>query len=220
MLDSLNLIDLSHTLSENSPTWNGSCGFKSEIKLDYDKGLRVQKFHLHAGVSTHMDAPAHFYKDGKCCHELDIKDCIVPLYVIKLPITTLSSFVTLAHVEPYIEEHGSPIPGSFIAFETGWGEKFSDPNNYRADLKFPGIEAIAVEYLLQFEIAGIGIDTLSPDGSDMTFPIHHMILGRGKFILENLANLNLLPVTGSYLIALPLKIENATECPVRAVAFY
>ena len=103
MLDTLNLIDLSHTLSENSPTWNGSCGFKSEIKLDYDKGLRVQKFYLHAGVSTHMDAPAHFYKDGKCIHELDIKDCIIPLYVIKAPITTPESFVTLAHVEPYIE---------------------------------------------------------------------------------------------------------------------
>ena len=29
------LIDLTHTLSEKTPSWNGGCGFNHDIKLDY-----------------------------------------------------------------------------------------------------------------------------------------------------------------------------------------
>lgn len=42
------LIDLTHTLTPDIPSWNGSCGFSHEIKLDYkdcstDVKFRVQQ---------------------------------------------------------------------------------------------------------------------------------------------------------------------------------
>jgi len=36
--------------------------------------------------------------------------------------------------------------------------------------------------------------------------------------IENLTNLNLLPATGAFLFALPMKIEGGSGGPVRAVA--
>jgi kynurenine formamidase len=220
MFSSLKIVDLSHEISPKVPTWTGSCGFKADIKMDYNEGLRVHKLHLHAGISTHMDAPSHFFRDGTTLANLDLTKCIVPLYVISKKISSLSSFITEEDVIEFIEKNGEPEEGSFIAFHTGWDSKFSEPDLYRANLEFPGIRKEAIEYLLDYQIVGIGIDTLSPDGSDPHHPVHHLVLGEGLYIIENLNHLGQLPISGAYLIALPLKIEDGTECPIRAIAFY
>lgn len=219
MFSSLKLVDLSHELSCDTPTWTGGCGFQSEIKMDYSDGLRVQKLHMHAGIGTHMDAPSHFCKEGKSLAELEITKFIIPLYVIKKECTE-GEFIDLEVVEDFLEEHGPLEPGSFVAFCTGWSKKFSDKHAYRADLKFPGVTKLAVERLLDEEICGIGIDTLSPDGSDPSHPVHHLVLPLGLYIIENLNQLEELPACGAYLIALPLKIKGGTEGPIRAIAFY
>jgi len=44
-----------------------------------------------------------------------------------------------------------------------------------------------------------------------------MGIPEGKYILENLTNLDQLPPNGASLIALPLKIEGGAESPIRAV---
>ena len=81
------IIDLTHTLSSNIPTWNGSCGFEHKITVDYDDcttdvKFRVQKLAMHAGIGTHMDAPAHCIKDGATIDKLSIQDFLSPLVVI------------------------------------------------------------------------------------------------------------------------------------------
>ena len=65
---------------------------------------------------------------------------------------------------------------------------------------------------------GIGIDTLSPDGSHMGFPVHKIILGAGLYILENLCRLDKLPAIGAKIMALPMKIKNGSEAPARVIA--
>ncbi len=58
---------------------------------------------------------------------------------------------------------------------------------------------------------GIGIDTLSADyGISTDFAVHHTINGSGKYILENVANLDRLPTTGATLIIAPIKIEGGS----------
>lgn len=58
------IIDLTHTLDEQIPSWSGGCRFNIEVKLDYsdcrqNEEFRVQQFKMHAWIGTHMDAPAH-----------------------------------------------------------------------------------------------------------------------------------------------------------------
>ncbi|NDB86160.1 MAG: cyclase family protein [Alphaproteobacteria bacterium] len=220
MFSSFQLVDLSQEIHPLVPTWTGSCGFKSEIKMDYDEGLRVQKLHLHAGLSTHMDAPSHFFQNKETLSDLDLKNFIVPIYVIKKKIETLNTFIEAEDVLKFLEEHEEPEENSFIAFHTGWDKKFSDPEAYRANLQFPGVCVEAIDLLMEYHPVGIGIDTLSPDGSNPHHPIHHLVLSKGLYIIENLNQLDLLPVKGAFLIGLPLKIKGGTEGPIRAVAFF
>jgi kynurenine formamidase len=87
-------------------------------------------------------------------------------------------------------------------------------------LHFPGISVEAARFLLkERQVRGIGIDTLSCDpGNSTTFDAHHAVLGAGKVNLENLANLDQVPVRGAWLFAAPLPIKNGTGAPARVFA--
>src|SRR5262249_52760821 len=109
------------------------------------------------------------------------------------------------------------------AANTGWHKRWDKPSEYRNSdnngiMHFPGFAPSTIEFLLERNVSGIGIDTLSPDGSNLDFPVHHLLLGAGKFIIENLTNLDELSPIGGYIIALPPKIKDATEANLRVVA--
>lgn len=71
--------------------------------------------------------------------------------------------------------------------------------------------------LVARNVAGIGIDTLSPDVSVSGFPVHKTILGADKYIAENIANLEKMPAIGAYVLTLPIKGLGLTGAPVRMV---
>ena len=65
----------------------------------------------------------------------------------------------------------------------------------------------------------LGIDTASIDyGRSQDFIAHRIGAAQGVSNLENLTNLEQLPATGAYVMALPMKIEGGSGGPVRAVA--
>jgi len=87
-------------------------------------------------------------------------------------------------------------------------------------MHFPVFSLEAVKFLNEKrEIAGIGIDTLSPE-TNLAFPIHCYILGKGKYIVENLTNLGRMPEFGGLVTVLPLKIADLTESPVRVYGLH
>ena len=45
-----------------------------------------------------------------------------------------------------------------------------------------------------------------------------MLFKEKKYIIENIANGDLLPPKGAYVMALPLKIQNGGESPARVIA--
>lgn len=224
MLSNVKLIDLTHVLDGSVPTWNGSCGFHHEVKMDYDQGVRVLAYKMHAGVGTHMDAPSHFCKEGKHIADIPIEQLIVPLNVIDMQSRAHPDFLLSAEdVLAFEKSHGKIQAGSAVVLNTGWSKRWGDIQAFRnvdaaGKMHFPGFSEEAAILLVKRSVAGIGIDTLSPDGINPHFPVHQHILGAGKYILENLTNLEKLPATGAFLIALPLKIREGTESAVRAVA--
>ena len=57
-------VDLTHTISSETPTWEGDCGFNHDITSDYNScttrvQFRVQKIDMRSKTSNHIDAPAH-----------------------------------------------------------------------------------------------------------------------------------------------------------------
>lgn len=201
-----NYIDLSHTLVEGIPSWDCDCGFKYSLLSDDE--FRTHSISMKAGVGTHMDAPAHCILDGNTIDALLLDDLIAPCIVIDV-----SQGQT---IESFEKTHGKISKGSFVLIRTGWDRYWHDPVKYQNN--FPTVSKEEAELLLARDIAGLGVDTLSPDGRESDFPVHKILLGAGKILIENVANLDQLPPIGSTLFALPLKIKAGTESPLRLIA--
>lgn len=186
--------------------------------------FRVQQVKMHAGVGTHMDAPCHLIPGGLSIADLPLEQFIAPACVIDVSTKANADYeISMEDVKAYEKTYGPILKGSLIIGYTGWSRFWSDSDSYRnvdkeGRMHFPTFSAKAVEYLLKREIAGVAIDTLSPDCSDITYPVHQLMLGAGKYIIENIANCEKMPPSGSYVIALPLRVEEGSEAPVRIIA--
>lgn len=217
------LVDLTHPLSPEVPTWDGSCGFELIINTDYKDGTppdlyRAQSIKCGAGVGTHMDAPAHFVEGGRTIDQLTLEELIVDCVVIDVSSDASGSYVIMPRVvEKFEKEYGEIKPNNLIIFYTGWDKHWGDREKYNNNHKFPSIDPSTAEVLLKRNIVGLGIDTLSADTGVNGFPVHHIILGAGKYLVENIANAKGLPPTGAKCLVLPINIKNGTEAPIRLI---
>jgi len=217
-------IDLTQTLNEAIPTWTGTCGFESKVIKEYDSS-RVMSYAFHvSSAGTHMDAPSHFIQGAADIDKIPLEKLIVPLCVIDVTKEARSDFfISEEHILQFEKAHGKIPPNSFFAAHTGWDRYWSDIDKYRGSdeegkVHCPGFSIESGQLLLERGIVGIGIDTLSPDGSNREYPIHFAVLGAGKYLVENLTHLGEVPPIGAYVALLPIKIEGGPEAPIRAVA--
>ena len=217
------IIDLTHPLTPEIPTWSGSCGFCLEIKKDYDRQFRVHQMKMHAGAGTHMDAPSHRFQGGASIADIPLEQLIVPLCILDVRDRMEPDYaISVDDLEKYEREFGSVPENALVIGHTGWNQFWSNPTAYRnvdsqGQMHFPAFSSSLAQKLLQRNIAGIAIDTLSPDCLDQTFPVHQLILGANKYIIENVADCSKMPPQGGYAIALPLRADKATESPIRLI---
>lgn len=224
------LIDLTHFLGPSVPTWSGGCGFCLETKLDYpEASLRVQAVRSHAGVGTHVDAPSHFFPEGKNVGEIPLDACFAPLCVLSFPVSEEHPevFAGKREILAWEEQWGQIPQGSFFALHTGWDRFWPFPEKYRnpekgGRMRFPGFDRQAAELLIERGVVGLGIDTLSPDGASNgqgadLYPVHQVVLGAGKYILENLTQLEKMPPKGAFFFLGAPKVRFATEYTCRAI---
>jgi len=150
--------------------------------------------------------------------------------------------VTKEDILEWEKRNGVIPPRSLVLLRSGWGSRWPDaplylglePNvtlvapkaddapslNFDVKLNYPGFDATAAQFLSsERQIVGVGVDTLSIDvGSSKTFPAHVIFAARGKYMLEMVANLHLLPPKGFRLWAIPMKIDRGTGSPTRVIA--
>ena len=72
-------------------------------------------------------------------------------------------------------------------------------------------------------MSGFGSETIGTDAGQAAhfrppYPCHAIMHGNGRFGLQCLANLDLLPPQGELVVAAPLKILHGSGSPVRALA--
>jgi kynurenine formamidase len=217
-------LDLTHTLSEQSPSWEGTPGFKSHTLLDYqdcsgDVRFKVQSITMRSGIGTHIDAPAHCIPGGASIDMLNLCTLIAPCIVIDVSARSSERYAASQEdIELFEQQYGRIEEKSLVIIRTGWDRFWENPTKYRNDLVFPTLSEKAATYLLNRNIVGLGIDTLGPDLPENGFTVHKLLLGHGCYIIENVANAEALPPKGSISIALPIKIQDGTEAPLRLVA--
>ncbi|BDC34611.1 cyclase [Candidatus Dependentiae bacterium Noda2021] len=222
------IIDLTHPLSTDHPTWDGDCGFELHTLVEHEDGHGPTQFTLQGvtfakiGIGTHIDAPAHCFAHGVTVDQLPIEQLVTNAYVIDISSKAHAHYALSTHDIVEFEKHHCTIAhNSLVIVHTGWSKFWHNKDAYRnvnqqGVMQFPTISSAAAELLLARGIAGIAIDTLSPDASESDFPVHRLLLGNGKYIIENLANAQKLTPVGALVCALPIKIQT-TESPVRVV---
>jgi kynurenine formamidase len=219
------LIDLTHTLTPDIPTWTLNCGFHVETKLDYAQAkkeprFKVQQLKIHAGIGTHMDAPSHCIQGGLSIADLPIENFVAQGVCLNVSeIAQNETFeLQVSHIHNFEKKWG-PIPKkSLVIVYTGWSRFWNDSKKYVNNFQFPSISKEAAEYLLEKDVLGVAVDTMSPDLPSQNHPVHALFLGKSKYIIENVAHADKLPASGFKLIALPIKAKDCTEAPIRLVA--
>lgn len=218
----MQLIDLTYSLSSATPAFDLDCGFSLSINCDYKdctapNTFRTQQIHTVAGIGTHMDAPAHCFEGDRTIEQLELEELVADCVVIHIPNADEQTVIMPSVIDQFEHEHGKIQPHTFVIFHTGWDARWETPG-YRSDLHFPSVHESTAQLLIDRDIVGLGIDTLSADAGGVDFPVHRVILGAGKYLVENVANAAQLPPTGARVFVLPMKIKDGTEAPIRLIA--
>jgi kynurenine formamidase len=221
--DFFKFIDLSHPLDPEMPTWGGSCGYRLEVKKDYDQVFLVHQIKLHASAGTHMDAPCHRFEHHASIGDIPLDQLIAPVYVLDVSAKAHADYqISVEDIEDFEKIYGPISHGGLVIGYTGWERFWKTKDAYRncdaqGIMRFPSFSEESARALMDRKIVGLGIDTFSPDAPSSDYPVHRLLLGAGIYIIENVANALKLPPCGASALALPLYAQGASEAPVRLI---
>ena len=77
------VVDLTHTMSPDFPTFFGVPGIELQKQYDFKKdGFNLNWWRIIEHAGTHLDAPIHFSEDGATADAIVAGELVVPLAVI------------------------------------------------------------------------------------------------------------------------------------------
>lgn len=222
------VVDLTHTFDENFPTFDGKPGITMEKVEDFKtNGYTIFKLTIFEHSGTHIDAPLHFTADGTSVADLAPENLVCPLCIVDIKSRAKenpNAMVMKADIEAWVSANGALPKGACVAMNSGWSAKLGDPG-YRTQpdgsFAFPGFSKEAVDLLAEAGAAAIAVDTLSLDpGSSQDFAVHNTWLPGGRYGIENVANLDLLPAKGATIFVGAPKHRGGTGGPARVMATF
>ena len=184
------------------------------LTLERD-GVAVAALRLGSHSGTHLDAPAHTVPGGRSTGSIGLDELAGEALVVHLPPLAPQAMYGLAALDAALTRGLPDRVPAIIVLDTGWARHFGSA----AATEHPALEPNAAAELLRRGMHILAVDTLSPDPTlpgQLDFPVHAVVLGEDRLIVENLTNLDGLPervLIGFY----PLAID-ADGAPVRAVA--
>lgn len=213
------IVDLSHPLRNEM----FALSIFPPVKIWRDTTIEEQGYNLTrlaftAHTGTHIDAPLHFVPNGQSIDEISLEE--------------LRGRAVAWHVRG---EAGQPIERAdledqlpkvtghkFVFIYTGWEQHFwTDRQQYGFH---PYLSNEAAEWLVELGIKLVGFDTATPDLPEplrrpgFNWPVHHIILGQGVLIAEQVANLGQLVGTEFQVQVTPLPLFGSDGAPARIIA--
>ncbi|MBN2349335.1 MAG: cyclase family protein [Bacteroidales bacterium] len=208
------IIDLTHTITSGMPVYPGTRPVNITVSNTVEKdGFKETDLNILTHTGTHMDCPAHIFKNGKTITDFAPDKFIGNAFVIdcrnlkpnsKIPVSLLQNVQQQLHSV------------DFILFNTGWDQYWNE-NRYFSG--FPTLDDELADSLASYNLKGIGIDAISIEPvNEKYLNIHHKLLSKDIILVENLTNLQSLAGKTFTFCCFPLKIAEGDGSPVRAIA--
>jgi kynurenine formamidase len=231
-------VDLTHPFDDRTIYWpTDERGFRFEAGTNgvTPKGYyyAANRFATAEHGGTHLDAPRHFAAAAATAADIPPERLVGEAAVIDVTRQCAADpayEVTLDDLRGWENRERRQLVDMIVLLRTGWSARWGDRAGYLgtaatgadavAELKFPGLAADAARWLVEHRrIRAVGIDTASIDHGPATlFPAHVLLCGAGVPIFENVTALELLPPSGAFVAALPMKIAGGSGGPLRVVA--
>ena len=232
-------VDLTYDFSDQTIYWpNNPDGFRldTQFRGHTDAGFYYESYAFYAPEhgGTHLDAPVHFAEGRWAANEIPVDRLAGAAVVVDVAEKCKSNadyLITTDDVLTWEKANGQIPNDAMLIFRTGYGAYYPDASKYLgtslkgdsgiANLHFPSIGPDLAEWLVKNrKIKALGIDVASVDyGQSKDFKTHQILYRENIIGFENLANLDKLPATGAYVVALPMKIKGGSGGPLRAIAW-
>ena len=239
----IRVVDLTQTLAPEFPQIvlppeMGQClPFRIEEVSRYDErgpGWYWNNFSCGEHTGTHFDAPIHWISGrdlpNNAVDTIPVERLIGPACVIdcsKAATADPDYLMTKADVLRWEAEHGRIPPRAWVLMRTDWSKR-TDPVAYQnfdeTGQHTPGPDAEVARFLVEErDLLGFGTEAIGTDAGQgfhqrPPYPCHYYMHGAGRYGLQCLTNLDLLPPTGAVVIAPPLKIRQGSGSPLRVLA--
>jgi kynurenine formamidase len=229
-------VDLSHDFSAETIYWPTGKPFTLDVvsagRTPAGYYYAANNFSAAEHGGTHLDAPVHFAEGRLTTDQIPLDRLIGPAVVVdvrKGAEANRDYRVDVAALRAWSDHRMIP-ESTIVLIRTGWSRRWPDRAAYLGtsrtgaaavpELHFPGIDSAAARWLVEGrKVRAVGIDTPSIDaGQSRTFPTHQILAAANIPAFENLTNLDQLPETGSFIVALPMKIRGGSGGPLRIVA--
>jgi kynurenine formamidase len=239
----IRVVDLTQTLSPDfpqivlPPEMGQAWPFRIEEVSRYDArgpGWYWNNFSCSEHTGTHFDAPIHWISGrdlpDNSTDTIPTTNFIAPACVIdcsREAATDADFLLTVDFLRQWEHRHGRIAAGAWVLMRTDWSKR-TDPVAYQnldeTGQHTPGPDAEAVKFLVdERRVLGFGSEAIGTDAGQAfhlkpPYPCHYYMHGSGRFGLQCLTNLDLLPPTGAVVIAAPLKIREGSGSPLRVLA--
>ena len=235
------VVDLTAPLTEDTPVlelpeqFGQTAPFRLEEISRYDDrgpAWYWNNFRTGEHTGTHFDAPNHWVsgRDLADVASVPVADLVAPAVVLDVTEDVARDpdfLIEVEHVRAFEAAHG-PLPtGGWLLCRTGWSVRRTQQEMINRDAQGPHSPGMSVDCARwvaeETDLLGIGVETVGTDAGaaatfDPIFPCHDLILGKGKYGLAQLQNLDRLPATGAVLVTPPLKILGGSGSPTRVLA--
>ncbi len=211
----MKLIDLSHPLE------HGQGNFAWDPKISVvphntvkSIGYNITQVSFSTHQGTHLDAPFHFFDDGKTIDQIALDRFYGPATLVDLAPGGFLEAKTPLTVDMFTPHEKHFRKGAKIIYRTGWSRKFRSPAFFS---DYPTLTLEAARWIAAKRIGLLGMDTPTPSNDWME--CHHILLKRGLeiVIVEGLTNLDKVPQQFTFM-GFPLNVKGRDGAPIRAVA--
>lgn len=210
----LRLVDLSQDIYDGARTFDPDPKTHINAHLTIaDLNYNMTEIIMSAHYGTHLDAPFHFFDDGRTVENLDVRKGFGLAHVLDFSHKGAREAIDLADFEPYKDK---ATPGSRLIFKTGWDKILPDLSYFGGQ---PYLSIDLSTWLAKQGVACIALDTPTTYPDEYTASHHSLLNAEAEvLIIEGLRGLDRLSGEQVILIALPLRIRGRDGSPCRAMA--